>query len=78
MLDQYQTHDYVVEVVNQDSEQGGLVYRVQNKITSVYEYEDYLFPRLLDTMVEMQVRLDEAKLKFVPGADDSAFPVLNS
>ncbi len=61
MLARYQTANYILGVVKQD---GKSMYQVQNKGTEVVEYEDFLLSRILDTLVEMQTRLDAAVEKF--------------
>lgn len=55
----YTTKDYSVEVVTKDDTTR--VYQVLNTALGVVEYEDYLLPRVIDTMAEMQTRLDEAR-----------------
>lgn len=55
------TEDYRLVVGEKDDQQ---VYHVVNKESLVVEYEDYLLPRTLDTMMEMQSRLTEQVRKF--------------
>lgn len=55
------TEDYRLDVGEKDDQK---VYHVVNKETEVLEYEDYLLPRTLDTMMEMQSRLTEQVRKF--------------
>lgn len=53
--------DYRLYVGEKDDQK---VYHVVNKESLVVEYEDYLLPRTLDTMMEMQSRLTEQVRKF--------------
>ena len=55
------TEDYRLVVGEKDDQQ---VYHVINEYSGVVEYEDYLLPRTLDTMMEMQSRLKEQVRKF--------------
>ncbi len=61
----YGTADY--ELIVADKVEDGVesrVYRVMNTEYGIVEYEDYLLPRIIDTMLEMQARLDAVKVKF--------------
>lgn len=64
----YSTQDYVIRVAEKESQ---FVYQVVNNDSGIIEYEDYLLPRTLDTMMEMQARLTEARKKV-------DFPVLSA
>jgi len=74
----YVTDDYHLVVGEKDDMS---VYHVINKDSKVVEYEDYLLPRTLDTMLEMQSRLKEQVRKFdfptvaTVGEDDGAVNV---
>lgn len=60
-IEDYQTKNY--QVVLGSKEEGGeaiITYEVVNKGTGVTEYEDYLLPRVINTLSELQNRLDEA------------------
>jgi hypothetical protein len=57
----YSTDDYSVGTA--ENKEGQAIYTVVNTDSGITEYEDYLLPRVLDTMVEMQSRLDEARKK---------------
>lgn len=58
----FQTDDYHVDVV--ENKEGVEVYVIVNRGTGVTEYEDYLLPRVLDTLLELQSRLEEARRRF--------------
>ena len=55
----YETADYMIGIGPNKSDE--TVYQVINKFTEVVEYEDYMLPRAIDTMLVIQERLDEAK-----------------
>ncbi len=57
----YETKDYVLSSAVQDDKS---IYQVTNKATQVTEYEDFLLSRIIDTLVEMQSRLDAAVKKY--------------
>ena len=59
---EYQTDDYRIEVV--ENKEGVEVYVVVNRTTGVTEYEDYLLPRTVDTLMELQKRLEEVNRRF--------------
>ena len=67
-MESYVTDDYeiVLGAPPHDSEGVGEedVYKIRNKVTGVYEYSDYLLSRTVDTLVQMQERLDEVREKF--------------
>jgi hypothetical protein len=58
----YQTDDYRIEVV--ENKEGVEVYVIVNRTTGVTEYEDYLLPRTVDTLMELQKRLEEVNRRF--------------
>lgn len=58
----YVTEDYAISVGQNKEDQ--TVYLITNKETGVVEYEDYLLPRTLNTLVELQSRLEEARETF--------------
>ena len=57
------TDDYKVVVDIKEDDKSN-VYRIINTEFDVVEYEDYLLPRVLDTIVEMQEKLTEKRSKF--------------
>jgi hypothetical protein len=57
---EYSTEDYSVGTAEKEGQQ---VYQVVNSDSGIIEYEDYLLPRVIDTMIEMQARLEEARKK---------------
>ncbi len=72
-MDAYHTASYKLEVMEQD---GKHIYQVRNKDTGVIEYEDFLLSRILDTLVEMQSRLDAAVEKYSTYASPPSAPQL--
>ena len=59
----YDTKNYTLEVGNSEIEDGNgqsLIYKVVNKETGVSEYEDFMLPRAISSMVQLQERLEEA------------------
>jgi hypothetical protein len=64
-MNTYVTDDYELIVESKEEENGTVqVYRVMHKTFDVVEYEDYLLPRTIDTMLEMQERLNAVKTKY--------------
>jgi len=59
---EYITDDYRIDVVM--NKEGVEVYVVVNLTTGVTEYEDYLLPRTIDTLMELQKRLEEVNRRF--------------
>ena len=59
---QYVTEDY--EVVVDKGPDGDMVYKIVNKETEVHEYSDYLLSRTIDTLIQMQERLEDVRSKF--------------
>ena len=55
-----ETADYVLQV---GEFEGSDTYQVINKMTMVVEHSDYLLPRVLETVGELQNRLDEVREK---------------
>ncbi len=63
-MEDYITADYEIVVGVKDDQP---TYQVRNIETDVIEYEDYILPRSIDTMIEMQTMLDKARIKLVDG-----------
>jgi len=62
---EYVTEDYLLAVG--EALRDGIatpVYHILNRVTGVVEFEDYLLPRAVDTMLEMQVRLSAVNAKY--------------
>ncbi len=57
----YSTDDYdlVVGITEEDK----YAYQLVNRETGVMEYEDYLLPRAVDYMIEVQSRLEAVRAK---------------
>lgn len=64
----YVTDDYSVVIGEAD---GKPVYNIVNRVTEVVEYEDYLLPRVIDTVIEYQKRLEQAREKFSPAVPNN-------
>lgn len=60
-VNDFQTEDYQIHIGSKDEDGHNIVtYEVINRRTGVTEYEDFLLPRVITTMVELQKRLLEA------------------
>jgi hypothetical protein len=60
----YKTDDYFIKVQGSNEDKEVLIYVVKNRVTDVVEYEDYMLPRAIDALVQMQERLGEARSKY--------------
>ena len=69
MKTEYTTEDYQVEIA-QSREDEVPVYHIVNKITGVMEYEDHLLPRTIDSMLQMQERMNEVRERMFPTPPD--------
>lgn len=58
----YETEHYKIIVA--ENKEASEVYHIVNRVTGVTEYEDYLLPRAIDTLMELQDRLTEVLQKF--------------
>jgi len=64
-LDDFSTNDYQVSIGEHESL---AIYQIINREHGVMEYQDHLLPRVLDTLGELQERLDAARLKLSAAA----------
>ena len=64
-LDEFTTNDYFTRV-GEDvrGEDKSVLYQCVNRVTGVVEYQDYVLPRFLGTIKELQRGLDEARDEF--------------
>lgn len=60
----YDTKDYYIDIGESLEEPKQDEYKIYNKKTGVVEYSDYLLPRVIDSMLQMQERLVEVVNKF--------------
>lgn len=60
----FHTSDYYISVGDKSTDDPQKVYQVWNRDCQVLEYEDYLLPRTIDTMLEMQSRLEQVGRKY--------------
>tara|TARA_R110000851_G_scaffold224947_2_gene377759 strand:+ start:915 stop:1181 length:267 start_codon:yes stop_codon:yes gene_type:complete len=60
----YETEDYYIDIGESLEEPKQREYKVYNKKTGVVEYSDYLLPRVIDSMLQMQEKLVEVVNKF--------------
>ena len=60
----YETEDYYIDIGESLEEPKQREYKVYNKKTEVVEYSDYLLPRVIDSMLQMQEKLVEVVNKF--------------
>ena len=56
----FSTENYTLEVGVSREEKDTPAYHVINKESKVVEYEDYMLPRAVDSMMQIQERLNEA------------------
>ena len=58
---EYQTNNYTIEVgaIVEDGE-NKLIYQIVNKDTNVVEYDDFILPRTIEALTNLQDKLDEA------------------
>lgn len=63
-MELFSTNDYTLEVGVSREEDNTPAYHVINKESKVIEYEDYMLPRAIDSMMQIQERLDEAMVAF--------------
>jgi len=68
-LEQYKTSDYDLRI---GEHEGLSIYQVVNREYGVMEYQDYLLPRVLDTLYELQERLDKMRVKLSGGTPEPA------
>lgn len=64
----YSTDDYRIEIKVKAGEETyngdkSTIYCIVNNESGVVEYDDYVLPRIIDTMYELQARLDEVRSK---------------
>jgi len=64
-LDDYSTNDYMLDI---GEHEGLAIYQIINREHNVMEYQDHLLPRVIDTIAELQQRLDESRSKLSTGA----------
>jgi hypothetical protein len=72
----YDTKDYYICIEDSLEEPKQKEYKVVNKKTEVVEYSDYLLPRVIDSMIQMQDRLVEVVAKFNKSLKDDKTPKL--
>ena len=63
-MTEYSTKDYVLEIGVSREDGGAPAYHVINKDSRVVEYEDYMLPRTIDSMVQIQERLNESIVNY--------------
>jgi len=58
---EYQTNNYTIEVgATVEDGENKLIYQIVNKDTNVVEYDDFILPRTIEALTNLQDKLDEA------------------